>query len=72
MNANQRRRRIVFWRGSFPVIVGFAVLILTLTLAEQAAPVTPQELDGVNLSQQVVHSPKLGSQTTAPILAVSQ
>ena len=71
MNAYQRRRRIVFWRGSFPVILGFAVLVVALILADRVAPETSEELDGVDLSQQEGHSTKIGSQTTAPILAVS-
>jgi hypothetical protein len=35
MNAAQRRRRIVFWRGSFPVLAAFTVLMLSLSLADR-------------------------------------
>ena len=72
MNEHQRCRRTALWRSSFSVILGFAVLSLALMLADQSAPVTAQELDGVNLSQQMGHSQKLGSQATAPILAASE
>lgn len=73
MNAYQRRRqRIVFWCGSFPVLVGFTVLMFALILSDQVAPLTPQELDGVDLSQQARYSPKLVNQKAESILAVSQ
>ncbi|AVX91426.1 hypothetical protein PkP19E3_25345 [Pseudomonas koreensis] len=51
MDAYQRRRRIQFWLGSFPVLVGFTVLILALILASQEATLIPQELDAVSFSQ---------------------
>ena len=35
MTANQRRRRLVFWRGSFPVLTAFTFLMLSLSLAER-------------------------------------
>jgi hypothetical protein len=35
MTAAQRRRRIVFWRGSFPVLAAFTILMLSLSLAER-------------------------------------
>lgn len=35
MTANQRRRRIVFWRGSFPVLATFTFLMLALSLADR-------------------------------------
>jgi hypothetical protein len=35
MTAAQRRRRIVFWRGSFPVLAAFTVLMLSLSLADR-------------------------------------
>lgn len=35
MTANQRRRRIVFWRGSFPVLAAFTIMMLSLSLAER-------------------------------------
>jgi hypothetical protein len=35
MTANQRRRRIVFWRGSFPVLAAFTILMLSLSLADR-------------------------------------
>lgn len=35
MTANQRRRRIVFWRGSFPVLAGFTIMMLSLSLADR-------------------------------------
>lgn len=35
MTAHQRRRRIVFWRGSFPVLATFTLLMLSLSLAER-------------------------------------
>jgi len=38
MNASQRRRRYVFWRGSFPVLAGFTFLMLALCLADRIAP----------------------------------
>lgn len=72
MNAHQRCRRTVFWRGSFTVILGFAVLSLAMMLADQSDPASAQELDGVNLGQQIGHSQKLGGQATAPILAASE
>ncbi len=34
MNANQRRRRLIFWRGSFPVLAAFTLLMLALSLAD--------------------------------------
>jgi|TARA_R110000822_G_scaffold110865_1_gene241270 hypothetical protein len=71
MDAYQRRRRIQFWLGSFPVLVGFTVLILGLILAGQGATVTPQELDGVSLSQQTKSASQITNQKAA-ILAVSQ
>ncbi|WP_219063455.1 hypothetical protein [Pseudomonas sp. UMAB-08] len=72
MNAHQRRQRIVFWRGSFPVILGFVALVLALMLADRVAPVTPQELDSENLTQPEAHSPELGHKAAAQILTVSQ
>jgi hypothetical protein len=62
MNAHQRRRRIVFWRGSFPVILGFVILVVALILADRVAPENTLEFDGVNLHQQVGHSQKLERQ----------
>ena len=59
MNAYQRHRRIVFWSGSFPVLVGFTVLMFALILADQTAPLNPQNFDGIELSQQVRSSQKL-------------
>jgi hypothetical protein len=41
-------------------------------LADQSVPAADQELDGVNFSQQIGRSQKLGSQETAPILAASE
>lgn len=38
MNANQRQRRYIFWRGSFPVLAGFTFLMLALCLADRIAP----------------------------------
>lgn len=35
MTATQRRRRLVFWRGSFPVLATFTVLMLCLSLADR-------------------------------------
>jgi len=72
MDAYQRCRRTVFWRGSFSVLLGFTFLCLALILADRTTPSTALEFDGVILSQQVAHSQKLGSQTTAPILAASE
>mgnify|MGYP001554928745 FL=1 len=71
MDAYQRRRRIQFWLGSFPVLVGFTVLILALILASQEATLIPQELDGVSLSQQTKSASQITNQKAA-ILAVSQ
>lgn len=71
MDAYQRRRRFQFWLGSFPVLVGFTVLILALILAGQGGTVTPQELDGVSLSQQTKSASQITNQKAA-ILAVSQ
>lgn len=71
MNTRQRRQRIIFWRGSFPVILGFIVLVMALVLADRIAP-SPQEIDDVNLSPQVEHSPKLRTQEVAPIAIPSQ
>lgn len=73
MNAYQRRRRIVFWLGSFPVLLGFTILVLTLILAGRVVPLSPQEIENVSLShQQVNYSPEMANQKTATILAVSQ
>lgn len=72
MNAYQRRRRIVFWCGSFPVLLGFTVLMFALILADQVAPLTPQALDGIDMSQQARYSQKLVNQKAESILAVSQ
>ena len=71
MDAYQRRRRIQFWLGSFPVLVGFTVLILALILASQEATLIPQELDGVSFSQQTKSASQITNQKAA-ILAVSQ
>lgn len=71
MDAYQRRRRIQFWLGSFPVLVGFTVLILALILASQEATLIPQELDGVSLSQQTKSASQITNQKAAN-LAVSQ
>ena len=71
MDAYQRRRRIQFWLGSFPVLVGFTVLILALILTSQEATLIPQELDGVSLSQQTKSASQITNQKAA-ILAVSQ
>jgi hypothetical protein len=35
MISAQRRRRIVFWRGSLPVLAAFTVLMLSLSLADR-------------------------------------
>lgn len=35
MTANQRRRRMVFWRGSFPVLAAFTFLMIALSMAER-------------------------------------
>lgn len=72
MNAYQRRRRIVFWLGSFPVLVGFTILVLALILADRVAPLSSHELDGVYLSQQMRPPTKLVNQKADSILAVSQ
>ena len=71
MNTRQRRQRMIFWRGSFPVILGFIVLVMALVLADRIAP-GPQEVEDVNLSPQVEHSPKLRSQEVAPNAMPSQ
>lgn len=34
MTTGQRRRRIVFWRGSFPVLAALTVLMLAISLAD--------------------------------------
>lgn len=72
MNAHQRRQRIMLWRGSFIVILGFVVLVLALMLDDRVAPVTPQELDSENLTKSEATPPKLCSQATTPVLADSQ
>lgn len=71
MDAYQRRRRIQFWLGSFPVLVGFTILVLALILAGQGATVTSQELDVVSFSQQTKSASEITNQKAA-ILAVSQ
>ena len=71
MNAYQRRRRIQFWLGSFPVLIGFTILVLALILAGQGATVTSQELDVVSFSQQTKSASEITNQKAA-ILAVSQ
>jgi hypothetical protein len=38
MTANQRRRRLVFWRGSFPVLFVFTIVFLATALADRIAP----------------------------------
>lgn len=35
MTAKQRRRRLIFWRGSFPVIAAFTLLFLAASLADR-------------------------------------
>lgn len=72
MNTHQRRRRIIFWRGSFPVILGFIVLVLALVLADRIAPVSPREIDDDNLNQEVEHSSELKSHEAAPNTIPSQ
>jgi hypothetical protein len=72
MNAYQRRRRIVLWCSSFPVLLVFTILILVLIMANQVAPLNPQELGNANLGQQVRYSPKLVTQKAESILAASQ
>lgn len=72
MNAYQRRRRIVFWLGSLPVLAGFTILVLALILADRVAPLSSRELNGVYLSQQVRHPTELVNQKADSILAVSQ
>jgi hypothetical protein len=62
MNTRQRRLRIIFWRGSFPVLFGFVVLVIALVLADRIAPVSPQEFDDENLSPQEELSRELRSQ----------
>ena len=71
MDAYQRRRRIQFWLGSFPVLIGFTILVLALILAGQGATVTSQELDVVSFSQQTKSASEITNQKAA-ILAVSQ
>lgn len=70
MDAYQRRRRFQFWLGSFPILVGFTVLILAMILAGKGAKVTPREPDGVSLSQQTKSASQNTNQKTS-ILAVS-
>jgi hypothetical protein len=71
MDAYQRRRRIQFWLGSFPMLVGFTILVLALILAGQGATLSPHELDGVSLSPQTKSAPQMTNQK-ATILAVTQ
>lgn len=71
MDAYQRRRRIQFWLGSFPVLVGFTILVLALILSGGGATLSPQELDGVSLSQHTKSTSQVTNQKAA-ILAVSQ
>lgn len=35
MTAGQRRRRMIFWRGSFPVLTAFTFLMLAISLADR-------------------------------------
>jgi hypothetical protein len=35
VTATQRRRRLIFWRGSFPVLAAFTVLMVSLSLADR-------------------------------------
>lgn len=72
MDAYQRRRRIQFWLGSFPVLVGFTILVLALILAGGGATLSPQELDGLSLVQQTKSAPQMNNHKAAAILAVSQ
>ena len=71
MDAYQRRRRIQFWLGSFPVLIGFTILVLALTLSGGGATLSPQELDGVSLSQHTKSASQMTNQKAA-ILAASQ
>lgn len=71
MDAYQRRRRIQFWLGSFPVLIGFTILVLALILSGRGATLSPQELDGVSLSPQTKSAPQMTNQK-ATILAVTQ
>ncbi|CAI8909169.1 hypothetical protein ALP99_00743 [Pseudomonas syringae pv. tomato] len=34
MTTGQRRRRMIFWRGSFPVLAAFTFLMLSMSLAD--------------------------------------
>ena len=72
MDAYQRRRRIQFWLGSFPVLVGFTILVLALILSGGGATLSPQELDGLSLAQQMKSAPQMTNHKAAAILAVSQ
>lgn len=71
MDAYQRRRRIQFWLGSFPVLVGFTILVLALILTGRGAALSPQELNGVSLTQQTKSGPRMSNQKAAT-LAVTQ
>ncbi|RMR16387.1 putative membrane protein [Pseudomonas syringae pv. avii] len=35
MTTGQRRRRMIFWRGSFPVLAAFTFLMLAISLADR-------------------------------------
>lgn len=35
MTLHQRRRRLVFWRGSFPALSAFTFLMIALSMAER-------------------------------------
>lgn len=38
MTATQRRRCIVAWRGSFPALAAFTIMMLSLSLADRVTP----------------------------------
>lgn len=72
MDAYQRRRRIQFWLGSFPVLVGFTILVLALILSGRGAKLSPQEPDGISLSQQTKSPPQMTNHKAATVLAAAQ
>ncbi len=72
MDAYQRRRRIQFWLGSFPVLIGFTILVLALILSGRGATLSPQELDGISLSQQTKSPPQMTNHKAATVLAAAQ
>jgi len=54
------------------MLVGFTILVLALILSGRGASLSPQELDGLSLSQQTKSPPQITDHKATTILAVAQ